>query len=742
METGRRLLRMLRSIKKWLIASTVAVAMMGSSGLYLNPSSALSGADWNAAKIMSDDLFFKPDSMSTGDIQFFLNSMVPSCDTQGTQPYGGTTAAAYGTARGYPPPYTCLKDYVENPDTRQNNANGGAVTGGISAAQIIKNASDTYGISPKVLIVLLQKEQSLVTDDWPWTLQYRAATGYGCPDTAPCDAEYYGFYNQVTKAAFQFKRYAQFPNDYRYKAFQSNFIQWHPNASCGGTNVNISNQTTAGLYNYTPYQPNARALSNIYGSQDDGCSSYGNRNFWRLYNDWFGPTQYEENYLTYKSHVSYLGWTENNTNSSTTGTTGQGRTMQAFRINGAVEYTSYNQTTGWQPTVSGGMISGTTGMGRAIQAIKINPLGNLANRYDLYYRAHLSNVGWMGWAKNGQPAGITGGQNNIEAIELRLVPKDTAFIGSTANAYQNIGTITYSPQVALSLAAHIGGIGWQPTVTDTMVSGTTEQGRRIEAIKIALSNTTGLTGGVTYSAHVSGIGWQDFKLNNDTAGTTGQAKQMEAIRIALTGPLGDSYDIWYRGYVQNKGWLGWTKNGYPAGSMGAGLQLEAVETRVVAKNSGGLADNGSFFNPSNASFPETYFIGYATHLSNLGWVNNIKQNETGGTTGQRRSMEAIRFDNLSSVLGAGSIKCAAYVRSTGWVEDVAQSSVCGTTGQGKPLESIKLSLSGEVATKYDIQYRVHVSNIGWLDWTENGEQAGNPSSNNSIEAIIIRLVQK
>ena len=51
----------------------------------------------------------------------------------------------------------------------------------------------------------------------------------------------------------------------------------------------IQNQATANLYIYTPYQPNAAALNNLFGS-GDGCSAYGNRNFWRLFSDWFGST--------------------------------------------------------------------------------------------------------------------------------------------------------------------------------------------------------------------------------------------------------------------------------------------------------------------------------------------------------------------------------------------------------------------------------------------------------------------
>ena len=252
---------------------------------------AISAGDWQSGNIIADSIFYDNGTMSTQDIQNFLNSKVPTCDVNGakTSEFGGGTRAQYGTSKGYSPPYTCLKDYVENPTTHQNNANGGSVPGGVGAAQIIKTAADTYGISPKTLIVLLQKEQTLITDDWPWTSQYKSATGYGCPDTAPCDAQYYGFYNQVSNAAHQFLLYKNNPANYRYKPYQSNYIQYNPNAGCGGSNVIITNLATAGLYNYTPYQPNASALNNLYGS-GDSCGAYGNRNFWRIFNDWFGST--------------------------------------------------------------------------------------------------------------------------------------------------------------------------------------------------------------------------------------------------------------------------------------------------------------------------------------------------------------------------------------------------------------------------------------------------------------------
>lgn len=280
-------------VKRIIVLLAIVSAFLVGSISFSSNATALSGAGFQAGRIIDDGIFFNGNGMSPIQIQAFLNAKIAGgvCDTNGALSYGGTTRAAYGTSRGYPPPYTCLKDYVQSTPTKAaetglcNTYPGGTKT----ASAIIYDVSVVCNINPKVLIILLEKEQSLVTDDWPWSIQYRSATGYGCPDTAPCDAEYYGFFNQVYNAARQYKRYARDESLFRYRAFRDNYIQYNPNAGCGGTNVYIQNQATAGLYNYTPYQPNSSALVNLYGS-GDACGAYGNRNFWRLFNDWFGAT--------------------------------------------------------------------------------------------------------------------------------------------------------------------------------------------------------------------------------------------------------------------------------------------------------------------------------------------------------------------------------------------------------------------------------------------------------------------
>jgi hypothetical protein len=138
----------------------------------------------------------------------------------------------------------------------------------------------------------MQKEQSLVTNTGStlYAMRYQKTMGYACPDTAPCDTQYYGFQNQVYSAARRFQQYAASPASFGYRAGRTHNLLFNPNRVCGSSPVFVQNQATANLYIYTPYQPNAAALAAGYGS-GDGCSAYGNRNFWLYYTDWFGSTQ-------------------------------------------------------------------------------------------------------------------------------------------------------------------------------------------------------------------------------------------------------------------------------------------------------------------------------------------------------------------------------------------------------------------------------------------------------------------
>jgi hypothetical protein len=264
---------MIRRVLAVAAAITMAAGILTATAVAgtTEEASAADGRDFNPGYIISDALFFDGGAMNEADVQAFLNGKVTSCVAG----------------------YTCLKSYHQATQSKPSvDGRCSAYTGSPDemAASIIAKVGAACGISQKAILVLLEKEQGLVSDTWPTAGQYRSATGYGCPDTAACDSTYYGFFNQVYMAALQFKRYAASPTSWNHIAGQVNTVRYNPNAACGSSQVFIQNQATAGLYNYTPYQPNAAALANLYGT-GDGCSAYGNRNFWRMYSDWFGsPT--------------------------------------------------------------------------------------------------------------------------------------------------------------------------------------------------------------------------------------------------------------------------------------------------------------------------------------------------------------------------------------------------------------------------------------------------------------------
>ncbi|WP_409047323.1 hypothetical protein AB2L57_13450 [Microbacterium sp. HA-8] len=257
---------------KAVIIALAIVAAIAAVPLNAGVASALSGSDFDPGNIISDERFFDNASMTEAQIQQFLDAQVPNC-------------------RATDPTLPCLRYLVTSTTPRAAAANGCAAyasEGWESAARILWKVAQACRINPQVLIVTLQKEQSLITATAPTARQYRAAMGADCPDTAACSPDTPGFFNQVYKAAWQLRQYTYNPTRWRHQVGATDIL-YSPRSICGSSTVIIRNQATANLYNYTPYQPNAAALRNLYG-EGDYCSTYGNRNFWRMFTGWFGST--------------------------------------------------------------------------------------------------------------------------------------------------------------------------------------------------------------------------------------------------------------------------------------------------------------------------------------------------------------------------------------------------------------------------------------------------------------------
>ncbi len=130
----------------------------------------------------------------------------------------------------------------------------------MTASQAFFKIAQEWMINPKYLLVLVQKEQSLLNDSSPKQGQLDRATGYGCPDSGGCDDRWKGFYRQVNSAAAQTRYYQDNIREFNFQPGKTYTID--------GQSVTIKSTATAGLYNYTPH-------------------IHGNKLFWDLWNTYF-----------------------------------------------------------------------------------------------------------------------------------------------------------------------------------------------------------------------------------------------------------------------------------------------------------------------------------------------------------------------------------------------------------------------------------------------------------------------
>ena len=183
--------------------------------------------DFNPNYIISDFEYLDYDSMNKSEIQFFLESKKSGLANYKTEDIDGKIKFA---------------------------------------SEIIYRAANDYKISPKFILVMLQKEQSLIETEIPTAYQLDWAMGYArCDDPVLCSpenvAEYKGFAKQADRGTWRQRFY-----------LENSHKAWLKNANAAyeidGTLITPVNQATANLYNYTPHL-------------------HGNRNFWKIWNRYF-----------------------------------------------------------------------------------------------------------------------------------------------------------------------------------------------------------------------------------------------------------------------------------------------------------------------------------------------------------------------------------------------------------------------------------------------------------------------
>lgn len=388
--------------------------------------------------------------------------------------------------------------------------------------------------------------------------------------------------------------------------------------------------------------------------------------------------------ISYRGHVQNIGWQGAVKNGKTAGTTGRGLHLEALSVSlanqvpgefGQVQVNAHVTNLGWRGYKTG--TAGTTGRNLSIEAVQMKLTGEISKRYDIYYRVHAANIGWMAWAKNGQSAGTEGYAYSVEAVQVVLVPTGKGAPSASGSVTKD--AFRKKP-LGIQYRAHVTNIGWQGAVENGAIAGTTGRALTVQALSVSLVRQgTGEGGSVRVNPYLTGKGWTGFA--SGTVGTTGQNRAMQAIRAELTGEIANKYDLYYRTHVSGYGWLGWAKNGKESGTTGLGASVEAVQFKLVKK--GGKA-------PGSTS--NTF-------------------------------VSAPSYSYRSVVSGS-------------WQSAVSGGAVSGTVGKNKPITNFKMSASSS-SVSGGVQYRVHAANVGWKSRVSSGAQAGD--SKNAIQAVQISL---
>jgi hypothetical protein len=199
---------------------------------------------FNPNLVISDDNMRADDSYTVADIQAFLASNRSALATRSFPRHDGGRAAP--------------------------------------ASTIIYEAARAWRISPKVLLVMLQKEQSLITytgtDPVKLAYKFDWAVGMGVPDGSARNQRYRGFGNQLWFGAQRLDGYGEGKNG-------STVPLWKPGLANGytPTGVKTGNLATYKLYVYNPSIGSKPPYPTYPRGAADTREFEGNTNFWLIH---------------------------------------------------------------------------------------------------------------------------------------------------------------------------------------------------------------------------------------------------------------------------------------------------------------------------------------------------------------------------------------------------------------------------------------------------------------------------
>ena len=252
----------------------------------------------------------------------------------------------------------------------------------------------------------------------------------------------------------------------------------------------------------------------------------------------------------------------------------------------------------------------------------------------VWYKAHVQNIGWMNPVHDGATAGTVGLSSRMEAIQLDL----------GLSGYS--GGITYR--------AHVQDIGWMGWVTNRQTAGTEGRSLRMEGLQAKLTGDIVNHYDLYYRAHVQDIGWMPWVKNGQTAGTTGQSRRLEAIQVKLVRK-NSNYDqkvANFRNDSRFKNGVTWASGQRPKlssyGSSGCCAYAADFVAYVFGKNN--LTDGTKFTNPSSIKSGDVLNFSGGQH-----WVVVLYRNGSQLTTAEGNWGSKVVISNSAYTIQNGSV---------------------------------------------------------------------------------------
>ena len=380
---------------------------------------------------------------------------------------------------------------------------------------------------------------------------------------------------------------------------------------------------------------------------------------------------------------------------------------------GLISYKAQLQDIGWTGWANDGESIGTEKSNRRLETIRIElPEGLKIEK--LQYRVHVQEKGWMNWVSDGGNAGTIGESKRIEAIQMKL--------REGAN-YDILYRVC------------IEGEKWTDWMLNGKVAGTVGESKPITAIQVKIkeknpidnegkqykgTNDVDNNSLINYNTYLQNAGWSGWISNGKLAGSEGQKRKIEGIKIKLSDKIKNE-SIQYRAHIQDVGWTDWKKDGEIMGKPESNKRIEAIQIKLKNGNK--------------------YDLKYRVHVQDIGWMNWVNNGEIAGTEGKFRRIEAIEISLKEKEKEKINLSYKLHVQERGWMNYVGNGALAGTVGQSKRAEAIKINIKNDkgIIIPDAIKYQVHVQERGWMNWVNNGEIAGTEGQSKRIEAIEIMI---